>query len=108
MVNEARLPVERTGPSSGTAAAGSAAEVLEAITGIARRHLQWSGTASMEMPLAEAFELDSIRQLTLVIEIEDRFRIRLDEADETSMRTVGDLVDVILGKLSRSKDERAS
>ncbi len=75
-------------------------EVLAAIVEVARRHLDWNGQVSRDMPLLETFDLDSLRQLTLVVEIEDRFHIRLDEHDEESIATVGDLVDVIRRKLA--------
>jgi acyl carrier protein len=73
--------------------------VLEAIADVARTHLNWTGDLSRDMPIVETFELDSVRQLTLVIEIENRFRVRLDGEDEQSIVTVGDLVSVIRRKL---------
>ncbi len=78
------------------------ADVLAGITDIARKHLDWNGAVSRDMPLLEAFDLDSLRQLTLVVEIEDRFRICLDDQDEQSIATVGDLVDTIRRKLAGS------
>lgn len=94
----------RTPDSGADAAAGqdvaSDAEVLAGIADIARKQLDWHGAVSREMPLLETFELDSLRQLTLVVEVEDRFRIRLDDRDEQSIATVGDLVDVIRRKLA--------
>ena len=45
-------------------------------------------------------ELDSIRLLTLAMEIEDRFEICLDEEDEESILTVADLVGVVRRKLA--------
>ncbi len=74
------------------------ADILAGIAAIARQHLNWDGAVSREMPLLETFDLDSLRQLTLVVEIEDRFRIRLDDRDEESIATVGDLVDAIRRK----------
>ncbi len=76
------------------------AQILNAIAEIARNHLDWRGVVSRELPLLETFDLDSLRQLTLVVEIEDRFRIRLDDRDEESITTVGDLVDTIRRKLA--------
>jgi acyl carrier protein len=72
--------------------------ILSVIADIAAKHLDWHGAVSRDMPLLETFELDSLRQLTLVVEIEDRFRIRLDDRDEESIVTVGDLVDTIRRK----------
>jgi acyl carrier protein len=43
--------------------------------------------------------LDSIQQLTFVVELEDRFRICFDEDDEVGVETVGDIVSLIVRKL---------
>ncbi|MGE5358840.1 MAG: acyl carrier protein [Bacteroidales bacterium] len=73
-------------------------EILAGIADVARKHLAWMGPLSLDMPLVETFELDSLRQLTLVIELENRFRVKLDEEDEQSLATVGDLVNLIRRK----------
>ena len=39
--------------------------------------------------------LDSVGLLTLVVALEDRFRLRLDEEDAARVRTVGDLVALV-------------
>ncbi len=72
--------------------------VLDGIADVARAHLGWTGELSPDLPIVETFELDSLRQLTLVVEIETRFRVRLDAEDEQSIVTVGDLVRVIRRK----------
>ena len=73
-------------------------DVLDGIAAVARQHLQWHGRVSRDLPLVEAFDLDSLRQLTLVVELEDRFRVRLDDEDPAALKTVGDLVDAIRRK----------
>ena len=78
------------------------ADVLAGVLDVARAHLDWTGPVSRDMPLVETFNLDSLRQLTLVIEIENRFRIRLDDEDEAALSTVGDLLDVIRRKVAGS------
>ncbi len=77
-------------------------DVLSGIAEIARTNLDWHGEVARDMPLLETFDLDSLRQLTLVVAIEDRFRIRLDDQDERSVATVGDLVDLIRRKRADS------
>ncbi len=72
--------------------------MLAGIADVARQHLGWTGPLEETMPLVETFELDSLRQLTLVIELENRFQVKLDEQDEESITTVGDLVKVIRRK----------
>jgi acyl carrier protein len=51
------------------------------------------------MRLVEDLRLDSVRLLTLAAEVENRFRVCLDEQDEGSIETVGDLVAVVRKKL---------
>jgi acyl carrier protein len=47
------------------------------------------------MRLVEDLGLDSLKLLTLTVEIENRFRIRLDEETEARIQSVGDLVSAI-------------
>jgi acyl carrier protein len=75
-------------------------EILETISEIARRHLQWSGSLEPSQRLVEALALESIRLLTLVVELENHFKICLDEQDEAGLTTVGDLVAAIRSKLA--------
>ena len=82
-------------------------EVLAAIADVAREHLRHVGPIAPDLPLVEALALDSLRRLTLIVEIEDRFRIRFDAQDESSIRTCGDLAALIGRKLAeRSPDAR--
>jgi acyl carrier protein len=73
-------------------------EILQGIAATARKHLDWKGDVVRGMPLVETFGLDSIRQLTLLVELEDRFRVCFDERDDAAVQTVGDLVDLIRRK----------
>ena len=75
------------------------AAVLAGIAEVARRHLGWQEPLRPEMRLVEDLRLDSVRLLTLAAEVENRFRVRLDELDEGSIETVGDLVAVVRRKL---------
>ncbi len=71
------------------------AEILVAVEAVAREHLGYDGTLHPEQRLFEDLELDSIKALTLVVEIENHFRIALDPEIETEIVTVGDLVHVV-------------
>jgi acyl carrier protein len=73
--------------------------ILAGIAEVARRHLDWQGPVTAEMRLVEDLRLDSIRLLTLAAEVENRFRVLLDEADEAAIETVGDLVAIVRRKL---------
>lgn len=75
-------------------------EILAGIREVAGEHLQYRGKLAPEMRLVEDLELDSIRLLTLAVEVENRFRVRLDEADEAGILTVGDLVMAVRRKLA--------
>ncbi len=77
----------------------SEAAVLAAIADVAREHLGWTAPITRETRLVQALALDSIRLLTLVIEVENRFRIRLDDDFQEAPETAGDLVDAIRKKL---------
>jgi len=47
-------------------------------------------------------QLDSLKQLTLVVELENHFRVRFDSGDEEGLETVGDIVRLIGRRLSES------
>ena len=74
--------------------------ILAGIAEVARLHLGWEGALTPEMRLVEDLRLDSIRLLTLAAEVENRFRVLLDEVDEMAIETVGDLVALVRRKLS--------
>jgi acyl carrier protein len=73
--------------------------ILEGIAEVAWVHLGWEEELTPEMRLVEDLRLDSVRLLTLAMEVENRFRVRLDELDEGSIETVGDLVAAVRRRL---------
>jgi len=73
--------------------------ILEGIAQVAQEHLGWRGPLTADMRLVEDLRLDSVRLLTLAAEVENRFRVLLDEADELAIETVGDLVAIVRRKL---------
>lgn len=73
--------------------------ILAGILEVARLHLGWEGTLTPDMRLIEDLRLDSVRMLTLAAEVENHFRVFLDELDEGVIETVGDLVAVVRRKL---------
>lgn len=73
--------------------------ILDGIAEVARVHLGWNGILTPDLRLVEDLRLDSIRLLTLAAEVENRFRVLLDEADEAGIETVGDLMAVVRRKL---------
>jgi acyl carrier protein len=75
----------------------SEARIIAGIAEIARDHLGWTGELHPGMRLVEDLELDSLRGLTLALEVENRFRVCLD--DEQVIVTVGDLVEMVRERL---------
>ena len=75
------------------------AMILAAITQVARQHVAWHGPVHPDMRLAEDLALDSLKLLTLAVEIENHFRICLDPDEDQELETVGDLVLEIRRKL---------
>jgi len=75
----------------------SDARILDGIADVARVHLGWAGELKPEMRLVEDLELDSLKSLTLALEVENHFRVCLDE--EAAILTVGDLVEIIRERL---------
>lgn len=69
------------------------AEVLAGIAEVARTHVGFQGYLSPELRLVEDLELDSLKMLTLALEVENHFRVCLDQ--EAAIETVGDLVAAI-------------
>jgi acyl carrier protein len=77
------------------------AEILAKIRDVARTHLQVDREILMDTPLVEALALDSLRMLTLVAELENRFRVCFEDGDEIGLTTVAHLVAVLRGRLAR-------
>jgi acyl carrier protein len=77
-------------------------EILDAIREVARQQLGFAEELRPDMRLAEDLGLDSLKSLTLAVEVENRFRVCLDPESEAKIVTVGDLVAVVGSKL----DER--
>ena len=75
--------------------------VVRSLREIFSEHLSLDGIDE-DTGLFSQLNLDSLQQLTLVVEIENRFKICFDEADEESLETVSDLVDRILHHLEAS------
>lgn len=75
------------------------ATILAGIAEVAQLHLGWEGPLTLDMRLVEDLRLDSIRLLTLAAEVENRFRVFLDELDEGAIETIGDLVAIVRRKL---------
>ena len=74
---------------------GGRAALLRQVTELARERLGWSRELENEMRLVQDLGLDSLKLMELAVTIENHFKIRIDEASEVEIVTVGDLVDII-------------
>jgi acyl carrier protein len=74
-------------------------EILEGIAAVARAHVGFEGALRPDMRLVEGLGLDSLKLLTLAVEVENHFRICLDPEDEAGIETVADLVAIIRRQL---------
>ena len=77
------------------------AEILEGVRKVFADALKIEGLTEATH-LVRDLKLDSIQQLTLVVELENRFRVAFGEGDETGIESVGDVVDLLERRLSQS------
>lgn len=70
-------------------------DALNGIQEVAENHLDFQGNLREETPLTEALRLDSIRLMTLIVELENHFQLCLEDGDEVGLETVGQLVDLL-------------
>ena len=78
----------------------NADEVLAGIAALGRERLGFTGALTPETRLVEDLQLDSIRLLTLAIEVENRFQVRIAPDEEAGVTTLGDLVAIVHRKLA--------
>ena len=69
--------------------------ILAGIRDVAQRHIGWEGEIEWDMRLVEDLSLDSIKLLTLAMEVENHFKICLDPESDHELLTVGHLVAAI-------------
>jgi acyl carrier protein len=78
-------------------------EVLQAIREIAAQELDMSREILPSHELLGDLELDSITLVTLLASIENRFRVRLPSSNSESVRTVGDVIQVVIQRLKEEQ-----
>ncbi|HYB40419.1 MAG TPA: phosphopantetheine-binding protein [Candidatus Methylomirabilis sp.] len=75
-------------------------EILNGIRDVLRTHLEVSEEVGMDTPLVESLALDSLRMLTLVVELENRFHVHLKDEDEEGLTRIGDVVALLRRRLA--------
>jgi acyl carrier protein len=73
--------------------------VLEEVRRVLEEHLLIADVQE-ETDLFRDLELDSVQQLTFIVELENAFEICFDEGDEARIRTIGDVVEIVSHRLS--------
>lgn len=73
-------------------------EVLQEIRRVVKDELGVAREVRPEDDLLTDLQLDSVGILTLVVGLEDRFRIALAEEDAASVRTVHDLAALVMAR----------
>ena len=76
-------------------------DVLDGVRHVIRQHLNIAGPIDPETDMLREWQLDSIKQLTLVVELENHFRICFEAGDEQDLVTVGQIVDLVSSRLAR-------
>ena len=79
-------------------------QILEEVQKVMREHLLITSPVELATDLTRDLQLDSLKQLTLVVELENAFRICFDTGDEEGLVTVGDLVALIGRRLTERPD----
>lgn len=75
-------------------------EVMQEIARIVRDELGVARTPKPTDDLLADLQLDSVSLLTLVVGLEDRFRVALEEEDAAKVRTVHDLAALVMSRRS--------
>ncbi len=70
-------------------------DILEELRALIQRHLDGPVNADLETDIQRDLELDSMKKLALIVEIENRFRLSFEPEDDLQTQTVGDLESVI-------------
>ncbi len=81
-------------------------QILEGVRKLMREHLQIVSPVGAETDLVRDLQLDSLKKLALVVELENEFRICFDSGDEEGLATVGDVVRLIARRLEANSPDR--
>lgn len=77
------------------------AEIVEEVTGID------AAEVTMEKSFADDLEIDSLSQVEIAVQLEDRYHVTVPDEDLASLKTIGDAV-VYVQKMQADRPELAS
>lgn len=79
--------------------------ILDELRQVAQTHLGISPVAlTPQTHLLRDLKLDSIQQITLIVELENQFKICFDPGDAESVSSVASVVELIRAKLDGPRD----
>ncbi len=81
-------------------------QIFDGVQEVLRKHLQIESPVGLETDLFRDLELDSLKQLTFVVELENHFKVCFDEGDEEGLHTIGDVVALITRRVTRDPGDR--
>jgi len=80
------------------------ADILTQVRRIFAERLDVRDAIDAQTDLLADLQLDSLKQLSLIVELENHFRICFDPGDETGISTVGSVVELIHLRLQQRAD----
>ena len=66
-------------------------EIFEGIVAVLQKKLRVQAPLAPETNIARDLQLDSVQLLTLVVELENHFRLCFEPGDEAGLATLGDI-----------------
>ena len=73
----------------------SRTDIFQGVQRVVQQHLRVDLPIKLETDIQRDLRLDSIQRLTLVVELENHFRVCFDPSDEVGIETFHDVVDLI-------------
>ena len=70
-------------------------EIFHMVQRVVRKQLKMAAPITLETHIQRDLRLDSIQRLTLVVELENHFRVCFDPEDELGLETFDDVVSLI-------------
>jgi acyl carrier protein len=78
-------------------------EVLAEIRRVAKEELEYQGTVELPQRLKEDLQLDSVAMIVVATQLENRFRVMLNEEDAGHIATVDDLVKLVVRRIDETR-----